>query len=193
MFRMPHSNSGAQRLRALRSADGICGVEPACLGARVSGLGRLSRRLHGAGAKPGFVGYRQPRRARRRRVRKHLERMDVSRTAVDLAASQAGGLDTAWVAYNNFFNGSGHIFAGKLEVPAPSEFSQWLDVTGLSINSSAEITVGEHAYELDANRWGYKFAYVRGSLDAEVCIRYLKRRLGRIQRLRLDAGQDAAV
>ena len=27
--------------------------------------------------------------------------------------SQAGGLDTAWVAYNNFFDGSGHIFAGS--------------------------------------------------------------------------------
>jgi hypothetical protein len=83
-------------------------------------------------------------------------------------ASQAGGLDTAWFAYNNFFNGAGHIFGGKLEPPAPSEFSQWFDVTGLSVNSQAEITVGEHAYELDANRWGYKFAYIRGSLDAEV-------------------------
>ncbi len=81
--------------------------------------------------------------------------------------SQSGGLDTAWIAYNNFFNGAGHLFAGKLELPAPSEFSQWFDVTGLSVNSSAEITVGEHAYELDANRWGYKFAYERGSLDAE--------------------------
>lgn len=81
-------------------------------------------------------------------------------------ASQAGGLDTAWFAYNNFFNGSGHIFAGKLEEPAPSAFSQWFDVTGLTANS--EITVGEHTYELDANRWGYKFAYIRGSLDAEI-------------------------
>ncbi len=65
-------------------------------------------------------------------------------------------------------DGSGHIFAGKLEVPAPSEFSQWLDVSGLTANSQAEITVGEHAYQLDGNRWGYKFAYLRGSLDAEV-------------------------
>ncbi len=81
--------------------------------------------------------------------------------------SQPGGLDTAWVAYNNFFNGSGHIFAGKLEVPAPSGFSQWFDVSGLTVNSAAEMTVGEHTYELDANRWGYKFAYVRDSLDAE--------------------------
>jgi hypothetical protein len=83
-------------------------------------------------------------------------------------ASQAGGLDTAWLAYNNFFNGSGHIFVGKLQVPAPSEFSQWLDVSGLTVNSQAEITIGEHTYELDANRWGYKFAYIRGSLDAEI-------------------------
>ena len=46
------------------------------------------------------------------------ERMDVPRTTVGLASSQAGGLDTAWIAYNNFFNGAGHIFAGKLEAPA---------------------------------------------------------------------------
>lgn len=83
-------------------------------------------------------------------------------------SSQAGGLDTAWFAYNNFFNGTGHIFAGKLQMPAPSEFSQWLDVSGLSVNSQAEITVGEHVYELDSNRWGYKFAYMPGSLDAEI-------------------------
>ena len=30
------------------------------------------------------------------------------------------------------------------------------------------MTVGEHSYQLDANRWGYKFAYLRGSLDAEI-------------------------
>ncbi|MBV8197097.1 MAG: hypothetical protein JO263_03100 [Candidatus Eremiobacteraeota bacterium] len=85
-----------------------------------------------------------------------------------IQSSQAGGLDTMWVAYNNFFNGAGHIFAGKLEVPAPSSFSQWLDVSGLGVNSQAEITVGEHTYELDTNRWGYKFAYTRKALDAEV-------------------------
>lgn len=81
---------------------------------------------------------------------------------------QAGGLDTMWIAYSDIFDRSGHIFAGKLEVPAPSEFSQWFDVSGLSINSGAEMTVGEHTYELDANRWGYKFAYDRGDIDAEV-------------------------
>ncbi|HEU5480716.1 MAG TPA: hypothetical protein VFU90_12810 [Candidatus Tumulicola sp.] len=83
-------------------------------------------------------------------------------------SSQAGGLDTAWIAYNNFFSGAGHIFAGKVEAPGPSEFSMWSDVSGLTANSSAEITVGEHTYQLDANRWGYKFAYERGSLDAQV-------------------------
>ena len=114
------------------------------------------------------MGYRQFGIACRRRVWNLKQRMDVSRPAVDLAGSQAGGLDTAWFAYNNFFNGAGHVFAGKLEVPAPSEFSQWLDVCGLSVNSQAEITVGEHAYQLDANRWGYKFGYMPGSLDAEI-------------------------
>ncbi|HEY1868550.1 MAG TPA: hypothetical protein VGG70_09670 [Candidatus Cybelea sp.] len=83
-------------------------------------------------------------------------------------SSQAGGLDTAWIAYNNFLNGTGHVFAGKLEVPAPSPFSQWFDVSGLTVNSSAEMTVGEHAYQLDANRWGYKFAYIPTSFDVEV-------------------------
>jgi hypothetical protein len=82
--------------------------------------------------------------------------------------NQPGGLDTAWVAYHDLLDRSGHLFAGKVEVPAPSEFSQWFDVTGLSLNAGAEMTVGEHVYELDANRWGYKFVYDRGSLDAEV-------------------------
>lgn len=81
--------------------------------------------------------------------------------------NQPGGLDTAWVAYNNLLNHDGHLFVGKLELPAPSEFSQWMDVTGLSINAGAEMTVGEHTYELDANRWGTKFVYDRGSLDVE--------------------------
>ena len=82
--------------------------------------------------------------------------------------NQPGGLDTAWVAYHNLFARSGHLFAGKVAAPAPSSFSQWFDVSGISVNSGAELTVGEHAYQLDANRWGSKFVYDRGSLDAEV-------------------------
>lgn len=83
-------------------------------------------------------------------------------------ANQPGGLDTAWVSYNHIFNGAGHLFVGKFELPAPSEFSQWFDVTGLSANAGAELTVGEHTYELDANRWGYKFDYDHGDVDAEL-------------------------
>ena len=81
---------------------------------------------------------------------------------------EAGGLDTMWVAYNDLLGKNGHIFAGKLEAPAPSPFSQWFDVSGLSANAGAEMTVGEHAYQLDANRWGTKFVYDRGSFDGEV-------------------------
>ncbi len=82
--------------------------------------------------------------------------------------NQPGGLDTAWVAYHNLFARSGHLFVGKVQAPGPSEFSQWFDVTGLTANTPAESTVGEHTYQLDANRWGTKFVYDRGSLDAEV-------------------------
>jgi len=82
--------------------------------------------------------------------------------------NQPGGLDTMWIAYHDLFNRDGHLFIGKMPPPAPSEFSQWFDVTGLSVNQGAEITVGEHVYQLDANRWGEKFVYDRGSLDAEV-------------------------
>jgi hypothetical protein len=47
----------------------------------------------------------------------------------------------------------------------PSPFSQWADLAAFA---TPEITVGEHAYELDANRWGMKLNYVNGNLDAEV-------------------------
>ncbi len=75
-----------------------------------------------------------------------------------------GGLDTAWVAYNGLFAHTGHLFAGKIEAPAPSPFSQWFDLSNFA---SAEMTVGEHQYQLDANRWGSRLAYVHGSVDAE--------------------------
>lgn len=78
---------------------------------------------------------------------------------------QAGGLDTAWIAYNNLLGRSGHLFAGKIEAPAPSPFSQWFDLASFA---APEITVGEHAYQLDSNRWGTRFAYVHSWLDAEV-------------------------
>lgn len=75
-----------------------------------------------------------------------------------------GTLDTAWVTYNNLFHRDGHLFIGKYEAPAPSPFSQWFDISSFS---TPEITVGEHAYQLDNNRWGAKLAYVRGALDLE--------------------------
>ncbi|HLI96881.1 MAG TPA: hypothetical protein VKT72_12440 [Candidatus Baltobacteraceae bacterium] len=82
-----------------------------------------------------------------------------------LANDDGGGtLDTAWVTYNNLFHRDGHLFIGKYEAPAPSPFSQFFDISAFS---TPEITVGEHAYQLDGNRWGSKLAYVHGALDAE--------------------------
>ncbi len=75
-----------------------------------------------------------------------------------------GGFDTGWIAYNGLFHHSAHLFVGKIETPAPSPFSQWSDLSGFA---SAEMTVGEHQYLLDANRWGSRLAYVRNSLDVE--------------------------
>lgn len=82
-----------------------------------------------------------------------------------LANDDTGGtLDTAWVTYNNLFHHDGHLFIGKYEAPAPSAFSQWFDISAFA---TPEITVGEHAYQLDGNRWGAKLAYTHGALDAE--------------------------
>lgn len=78
--------------------------------------------------------------------------------------SSGGTLDTAWVTYNNLFHRDGHLFLGKIEAPGPSPFSQWFDISTIAV---PEISVGEHAYQLDGNRWGGKLAYVHGALDAE--------------------------
>ena len=86
-----------------------------------------------------------------------------------LQNSQAGDLDTFWVAYNNLLNHDGHAFAGLVEAPAPSPYSQWMDIAPFT---TPEITVGEHQYELDANRWGAKFNYIKGSLDVEAAWLY---------------------
>lgn len=79
-------------------------------------------------------------------------------------AEQPGGLDTAWVAYNNLFHRDGHLSIGKIEAPAPSPYSQWADVSGFAISS---LTVGEHTWQTAANRWGAKLGYLRGNLDVE--------------------------
>ena len=81
----------------------------------------------------------------------------------------AGDLDTFWVTYNNLLHRDGHLFAGLIEAPGPSPYSQWMDLSGFT---TPEITVGEHAYELDANRWGTKFNYIKGGLDLEAGYMY---------------------
>ncbi|HEV3153852.1 MAG TPA: hypothetical protein VGZ02_08625 [Candidatus Baltobacteraceae bacterium] len=82
-----------------------------------------------------------------------------------LANDSGGGpLDTAWVTYNNLLHRDGHLFIGKIEAPGPSVFSMPSDI---SAYATPEITVGEHAYLLDANRWGTKLSYVHGALDVE--------------------------
>ena len=81
-----------------------------------------------------------------------------------LQDNQAGDLDTFWITYNNLLHRDGHLFVGLVEAPGPSPYSQWMDLAAFT---TPEITVGEHAYELDANRWGAKFNYIKGGLDLE--------------------------
>ncbi len=81
-----------------------------------------------------------------------------------VADNQSGPLDTLWLAYNNLLHRDGHLFIGKIEAPGPSPFSQFSDLAGFS---TPEITVGEHVYQLDANRWGVKLNYVHHWIDAE--------------------------
>jgi hypothetical protein len=78
---------------------------------------------------------------------------------------QPGELDTAWFAYNGFLRGNGHLFFGKIESQAPSPFSQWFDLASFA---SPELTVGQHQYQLDNNRWGARLAYVGKATDLEL-------------------------
>ncbi len=77
---------------------------------------------------------------------------------------QPGGIDTAWITFNNLFHRNGHLFVGKMPGTTASPLSQWFDIAGFA---TPEIVVGEHAYQNDGNRWGSKFAYVKNSLDIE--------------------------
>lgn len=77
---------------------------------------------------------------------------------------QPGGLDTFWVTYNKLLHGDGHLFIGKIEAPGPSAFSQWTDISSFA---PPAVTVGEHAWQNDANRWGAKFGYVHGAANIE--------------------------
>ena len=80
------------------------------------------------------------------------------------ANNGAGDLDTFWATYNNLLHRDGHLFVGLFPGPAPSAFSQWMDLNGFA---SASYTVGEHTWGLANNGWGSKFNYVKGSLDVE--------------------------
>ncbi len=78
--------------------------------------------------------------------------------------NQAGDLDTFWISYNNLLHRDGHLFVGLIEAPGPSPYSQWMDLAGFT---TPEIAVGEHTYELDGNRWGAKFNYIKSNIDVE--------------------------
>jgi len=86
-----------------------------------------------------------------------------------------GGVDTLWLAYNKLFHRDGHLFVGKIEAPGPSVFSQWFDLAAFT---TPQITVGEHTYENDGNRWGTKFGYAHGNLTAEAGYLYSDQDLG---------------
>jgi hypothetical protein len=75
-----------------------------------------------------------------------------------------GGTDTLWITYNNLLHRDGHIFLGKVESPGPSPFSQFFDLSGFA---APEMTVGEHTYQNDGNRWGSKLVYVKRTFEAE--------------------------
>jgi cytochrome c oxidase subunit 2 len=78
---------------------------------------------------------------------------------------QPGGIDTAWITFNNLFHRNGHLFVGKMPGTTASPLSQWFDIASFA---TPELTVGEHVYQNDGNRWGSKFIFVKNSLDAEV-------------------------
>ncbi|MBV8172233.1 MAG: hypothetical protein JO219_09930 [Candidatus Eremiobacteraeota bacterium] len=75
-----------------------------------------------------------------------------------VSGNEPGFTDTLWLTYNNLFHRDSHLTVGKYEVPAPSPFSMWFE---LSAFAPPNITVGEHVWELQSNRWGAKLNYVR--------------------------------
>ena len=78
---------------------------------------------------------------------------------------QPGGVDTMQLAYNNLFRRTTHFFVGKQSaLPVPGPFSNQSD---LAPYASAELTVGEHMYQLDMMRWGTSLSYVRPKFYAQ--------------------------
>jgi len=80
------------------------------------------------------------------------------------SGDEPGFTDTFWVTYNNLFHRDGHLFLGKVEDADPSPYSQWFELAGFAGNN---MTTGEHAYEIGANRWGAKFSYTHDWIVAE--------------------------
>jgi hypothetical protein len=89
--------------------------------------------------------------------------------------TQGSDLDTAWVAYNGLFKGDGHILLGKAQLPSPSYFCFWMDQAAFAV---PEIAVGQHTYQLDANRWGSKVVYTQKNYFAEAGYYYSDGNLG---------------
>ncbi len=78
---------------------------------------------------------------------------------------QSGSLDTLWVTYNKLFHRDGHLFAGKIENPAPAPYSQDFELDGAGASSTV---VGEHDWAATyGNRWGTKLSYVRKAVNVE--------------------------
>jgi hypothetical protein len=88
--------------------------------------------------------------------------------------TQASDLDTAWVAYN-FLNHDAHVTLGKMQVPSPSYFGFWMDQAAFAV---PEITVGQHGYQLDANRWGGQLSYTTPKWYAQAGYYYSDANLG---------------
>lgn len=76
-----------------------------------------------------------------------------------------GGFGRGWIAYNDLFKKTGHLFLGKLEPATMPVYSNWSDMTGFS---SSGVAVGKHTYALGSARWGAAFNYVHAPIDAEI-------------------------
>jgi hypothetical protein len=79
-------------------------------------------------------------------------------------SNEPGFTDTLWVTYNNLLHRDGHLFFGKVQDSSPSPYSQWYELAVFAENT---ITVGEHSWEIGANRWGAKMTYEHNWIDAQ--------------------------
>jgi hypothetical protein len=79
---------------------------------------------------------------------------------------QPGGVDTAWVSYNDVLKAKNtHLVVGKMPPPGPSFFSQWMDLASFAAPQNA---IGEHASALSRNRWGIKGGWSTTRFTADV-------------------------